>query len=408
MSVEFVLPDIGEGIVECEIVEWLVEEGQLIEEDQPVVDVSTDKALVQIPSKYSGRVIKLHYAQGDIAKVHSPLFAIEPTGEAAAAPIVTTPERAPTAAPEPEPSEPATGGQTVDSHKVLATPAVRRIARENNLNLALVPGTGKNGRILKEDIQRYLSAEEAPAPALATAGVLPVEDRIEPIKGIRALMAKAMVESVSTIPHFTYVDEVDVTDLIVLRLQLKSKLAEQGIKLTLMPLFMKALSLAMLEFPIINSRANEDFTELHYLADHNIGMAVDSKAGLLVPNAKRVQTLSIVELAQELNRLTEAAREGRVAPGDMSGGTVTISNVGAIGGTAATPIINKPEVAIVALGKVQSLPRFDDGGQVVKRHVMTFSWSADHRVIDGGTIARFSNRWKEYLEDPSAMLLALR
>jgi len=411
MSIDFILPDIGEGIVECEIVEWLVEEGQEIEEDQPVVDVSTDKALVQIPAKYAGRVIKLHYAQGDIAKVHTPLFAIEPKGEAAEAPTATAPAAASTAAPAaalaPEPPAPAPGGETVGSHKVLATPAVRRIARESNLDLTLVPGSGKNGRILKEDIQRYLAAEAA--PPLPTAAVTTVaEDRIEAIKGIRALMAKAMMESVSTIPHFTYVDEVDVSDLIALRLQLKAKLADQGIKLTLMPLFMKSLSLAMLEYPIINSRANDDFTELHYLADHNIGMAVDGKAGLLVPNAKRVQTLSFVELAQELNRLTEAAREGRVAPADMSGGTVTISNVGAIGGTAATPIINKPEVAIVALGKVQVLPRFDDSGQVVKRQVMTFSWSADHRVIDGGTIARFSNRWKAFLQDPSAMLLALR
>jgi len=232
--------------------------------------------------------------------------------------------------------------------------------------------------------------------------------RVEPIKGIKAAMARQMTESVSTIPHFTYCEEIDLTDLIALRLQLKDGLAKQGVKLTMMPFFMKAMSLALNEFPILNSQVNADCTELTYFAEHNIGIAVDSKVGLLVPNVKDCQSKSIVEIANDLTRLTDLAREGRVSPADLKGGTITISNIGAIGGTVATPIINKPEVAIVALGKVQQLPRFDAKGHVVARSIMQISWSGDHRVIDGGTIARFTNLWKKFLEEPSRMLMAMR
>jgi 2-oxoisovalerate dehydrogenase E2 component (dihydrolipoyl transacylase) len=274
-----------------------------------------------------------------------------------------------------------------------------------------VPATGKNGRVLKEDMINFLAGQGASSSAsseTATASTSSVTkaDRVEPIKGVKAVMARAMQESVSTIPHFTYVDEIDITALVALRLQLKAKYPDT--KITMMPLFMKALSLAINEYPILNSRLNSDCTELTYLGAHNIGMAVDSKMGLLVPNIKNVQNLSILELALEISVLTESARSGRVSPETLKGGTITISNVGAIGGTAATPIINKPEVAIVALGKMKELPRFNAQGGVEARKIMTVSWSGDHRVIDGGTIARFCNRWKEFLEDPASMLMAMR
>lgn len=418
MIKDFILPDIGEGIVECELVEWLVKEGDTITEDQPVADVSTDKALVQIPSMYNGRVVKLHYQEGDIAKVHAPLFAIE-LSEAANTPSTASepaPEAGKTAreTPPANPSQPVGTTETTLSpdrameqatSKALTTPAVRRIARENNVDLSQVPASGKNGRILKEDMLNFLAGNSG----ATTPGIAATEsagDRTEPIKGIKAVMARAMQESVSTIPHFTYVDEIDLTDLIALRLKLKAQYPD--IKITMMPLFMKALSLALTEFPILNSRVNEDCSQLTYLAAHNIGMAVDSKVGLLVPNVKNVQQMNLLELAGAIGRLTESARAGRVAPEDLKDGTITISNVGALGGTVATPIINKPEVAIVALGKVQALPRFNNQGQVEARQIMTVSWSGDHRVIDGGTIARFCNRWKQFLEDPSSMLVAMR
>ena len=214
-----------------------------------------------------------------------------------------------------------------------------------------------------------------------------------------------MVASVSTIPHFTYCEEIDMTNLIALRSQLKEVYAKQNIKLTMMPFFMKSMSLALKQFPLMNTKVNDDCTEITYYDDHNIGMAVDSKVGLLVPNVKNIESKSIVEVALEVARLTNDAREGRVASADIKGGTISISNIGALGGTIATPIINKPEVAIVALGKLQTLPRFDEQGNVVARSIMQVSWSGDHRVIDGGTIARFSNLWKSFLEEPSSMLM---
>ena len=426
---DFILPDIGEGIVECEVVEWLVSEGDTIVEDQPVADVMTDKALVQIPAMHNGKVIKLHYAKGDIAKVHEPLFAIEraaierTSGDApASAPVAeaTPVEAAVEAAPAPAKTEqvarqasaPAkTTGAKSTSGKAIASPAVRRVARELNINIHEVPGTGKKGRVYKEDVIAFKDggAQVAQAQTVAPVAAAPVSGgtRVEPIRGVKAAMAKAMVNSVSTIPHFTYCEEIDMTDLIALRLKLKEKYASEDVKLTMMPFFMKAMSLALKEYPIVNSQVNDDCTELTYFDDHNIGMAVDSKVGLLVPNVKQVQSKSLLDLAADITKLTNDARSGRVSQDDLKGGTISISNIGALGGTVATPIINKPEVAIVALGKVQTLPRFNDKGEVEARSIMQVSWSGDHRVIDGGTIARFSNLWKSYLEEPTNMLVSM-
>lgn len=420
---DFLLPDIGEGIVECEVVDWLVKEGDIIAEDQAVCDVMTDKALVQIPAKYAGKVVKLYTAKGDIAKVHAPLFAIERMVEGAAVPVAAavTSVAAPVAASTPAAPTLSTAA-AANNGKAVASPAVRRLARELAIDLTQVPGTGAKGRVYKEDVQNFAAGVKAPVCAAATTAKVPASAvtvtattsaatggrRVEPIKGIKAAMARQMAESVATIPHFTYCEEIDLTELIALRLSLKDNLAKQGIKLTMMPFFMKAMSLALNEFPILNTQVNADCSELTYFDDHNIGIAVDSKVGLLVPNIKGCQAKSIVEIAKDLTRLTDLAREGRVSPADLKGGTITISNIGAIGGTVATPIINKPEVAIVALGKVQQLPRFDEKGHVVARSIMQVSWSGDHRVIDGGTIARFTNLWKKYLEEPSAMLVAMR
>ncbi|MCT6699427.1 dihydrolipoyllysine-residue acetyltransferase [Rheinheimera sp. 4Y26] len=427
---DFLLPDIGEGIVECEVVDWLVKEGDVIAEDQPVCDVMTDKALVQIPAKYAGKVVKLYTAKGQIAKVHAPLFAIERVVEGAAAavaahsaapaatPVAASVTNAPTAM-----SATVVATVVANNGKAVASPAVRRLARELNVDLTQVAGSGAKGRVYKEDVQKFVSGgasapvcaaktaaavTSATTAAVAASAVNTGGRRVEPIKGIKAAMARQMAESVSTIPHFTYCEEIDLTDLIALRLSLKDGLAKQGVKLTMMPFFMKAMSLALNEFPILNSQVNSDCSEITYFDDHNIGIAVDSKVGLLVPNVKGCQHKSIVEIAKDLTKLTDSAREGRVSPSDLKGGTITISNIGAIGGTVATPIINKPEVAIVALGKVQQLPRFDNKGHVVARSIMQVSWSGDHRVIDGGTIARFTNLWKQYLEEPSSMLVNMR
>ncbi|MCU8007789.1 dihydrolipoyllysine-residue acetyltransferase [Shewanella sp. SM87] len=434
---EFLLPDIGEGIVECELVEWLVSEGDWVEEDQPIADVMTDKALVQIPAIKAGKIAKLHYRKGQLAKVHAPLFAIE-VEQAASAPAATTntdtvANAAPAATINTDTvANAAPAAQIVNTEparqgKALASPAVRRMARSLDIDLSQVPGTGKHGRVYKEDITRFqqgasnvsassaTQVKEAPVHATqASQTQVPIStvtqraDTVEPIRGVKAVMARMMVESVSSIPHFTYCEEFDLTDLVALRESMKVKYSSDEVKLTMMPFFMKSMSLALSQFPVMNSQVNADCTELTYKARHNIGMAVDSKVGLLVPNIKDVQDKSILEVAAEITRLTQAARSGRVAPADLKDGTISISNIGALGGTVATPIINKPEVAIVALGKLQTLPRFNAKGEVEARQIMQVSWSGDHRVIDGGTIARFCNLWKQYLEQPQEMLLAMR
>jgi len=439
---EFLLPDIGEGIVECELVEWLVQEGDSVKEDQPIADVMTDKALVQIPAIKAGKIAKLHYRKGQLAKVHAPLYAIE----------IEQPSIAPETIMQPLAAHALSAGRgdgaAQRQGKALASPAVRRMARSLDIDLSRVQGSGKHGRVYKEDISRFqaLGAEGAASqpdatlkapleplgadsaliatvPHLGTHGSTHIanssanhavnisvdpRDSVEPIRGVKAVMARMMTESVSTIPHFTYCEEFDLTELVALRESMKVKYSSAEVKLTMMPFFMKAMSLALSQFPIMNSQVNADCTELTYKARHNIGMAVDAKVGLLVPNVKDVQNKSILEIAQEISRLTQAARSGRVAPADLKDGTISISNIGALGGTVATPIINKPEVAIVALGKLQTLPRFNAKGEVEARQIMQVSWSGDHRVIDGGTIARFCNLWKQYLEAPQEMLLAMR
>lgn len=413
--IDFILPDIGEGIVECELVEWLVSEGDVVAEDQPVADVMTDKALVQIPAKDEGTVVKLYYAKGEIAKVHEPLYAIQTEGSASATPAAAKPEKS-ASQNKASDNAPATNHQApVLQGKALASPAVRRLAREANIDIAKVPGSGKKGRVMKEDIKAYLAGDTdtsnvtpntsaAPAPAPAMTG----GKRVEPIKGVKAAMAKQMTDSVFTIPHFSVSEEIEMDALIAMRQQLKPQFEKQDVKLTFMPIFIKALSLALKQFPIINAQVNDECTEVTYFDDHNIGMAVDSKIGLLVPNIKQVQNKTLFEVAQEVNRIVEQARAGRLGQDDLKGGTISISNIGVLGGTTATPVINKPESAIVALGKMQRLPRFDENDTVKAVNIMTISWSGDHRIIDGATMVRFNNLWKSYLENPYLLLAEMK
>ncbi|MEP4555854.1 MAG: dihydrolipoyllysine-residue acetyltransferase [Cobetia amphilecti] len=453
-SRDFILPDIGEGIVECEVVTWHVAEGDTVEEDQTIVDVMTDKALVEITASEPGRIVRFHYAQGENARVHTPLYAYVPDEEAEAESAesaegdVTAPERK-QAQPEYLAEHRQEGDDKIDNkskqdgrheesqRRIPATPAVRRLLREHQLDIHAIAGSGRNGRVLKEDVLAYLKQSEAhetdvepddsrkvgeavetdkaAAEACAVASDVAshevrssrLESKAVPLKGVAAVMARRMVQASTQIPHFHYGDELDITDLLALRARLKVRAEQQGIRLTLMPFIMKAMALAVIKEPILNARLSEDESEILYQGACNIGMAVDSASGLMVPNVKGVERLSILEIAREVGRLTEAARSGRVAQADLKGGTLSISNIGALGGTYAAPIINQPEVAIVALGRTQRLPRFDGEGNVCARDIMTITWAGDHRIIDGGTIARFSNLWKHYLEHPDEMLLSL-
>jgi 2-oxoisovalerate dehydrogenase E2 component (dihydrolipoyl transacylase) len=457
MNIDFILPDIGEGIVECEIVKWNVKEGDVIAEDQSVVEVMTDKAVVEIPAKHSGTVHKLYYKQGDIAEVHSPLFALD-TDESASESHQNSAEDPTAVATDKQAGNeekvnentnhratPANNNTSEQGNaaindkwqdgdfeppiaipgKVLASPAVRRIAREHEIDLLAVAGSGKKGRILKHDVSHVSAISESAntdesftmSNAMGETNNI-LRDEVnntaseasytEKVRGIRAAMAKQMVASVNTIPHFTVSDEIRMDKLIALRQSLKPMFEAKGIKLSFMPFFVKALSLALKEFPIINSQLNEDGTELTYFNHHNIGFAVDAKMGLLVPNVKGVEHLSLFDIAQQMHTTIEQAREGKLSGDALKGGTISISNIGAIGGITATPVINKPEAAIVALGKTQTLPRFAADGSVEAHSIMMVNWSGDHRIIDGATMVRFNNLWSSFIEEPETMLMHLK
>ncbi|KAI1891930.1 hypothetical protein AGOR_G00148780 [Albula goreensis] len=432
---QFKLSDIGEGIMEVTVKEWYVKEGDKVSQFDSICEVQSDKASVTITSRYDGVIRKLYYDVDSIALVGTPLVDIETDGGQEVAPeedVVETPAMA----------QDEHTHQQIKGHKTQATPAVRRLAMENNIKLSEVVGTGKDGRILKEDILNFLAKQTGailppspfqeiqPPPPAATAEAPPAKpkekvpppsaprpvaprpvftgkDRTEPLKGFHKAMVKTMTAALK-IPHFGYCDEVDLTRLVRLRAELKDMAEARGVKLSYMPFFIKAASLGLLHFPILNASVDENCQNITYKAAHNIGLAMDTAQGLIVPNMKNVQMLSIFDIAVELNRLQTMGATGQLGTTDLTGGTFTLSNIGSIGGTYAKPVILPPEVAIGALGKIQVLPRFNSKDEVVKAHIMNVSWSADHRIIDGATMCRFSNMWRAYLENPAAMVLDLK
>lgn len=423
--VQFKLSDIGEGIMEVTVKEWFVKEGDRVSQFDSICEVQSDKASVTITSRYDGVIRKLYYDADATALVGKALVDIETESGSEVIQeedVVETPAMA---------REEHTH-QEIKGHKTQATPAVRRLAMENNIKLSEVVGTGRDGRILKEDILNYLAKQTgailppapplAPPPAQATplaarpatmappATPTPVftgKDVTEPIKGFQKAMVRTMTAAMK-IPHFGYCDQVDLSRLVTLRSELQPLAQGRGLKISYMPFFIKATSLSLLHFPILNSSVDEGCQNITYKASHNIGLAMDTSQGLLVPSVKNVQLLSIFQIAQELNRLQLLGAAGQLGTAELGGGTFTLSNIGSIGGTYAKPVILPPEVAIGALGKIQVLPRFNAAGQVVPAHIMNVSWSADHRVIDGATMCRFSNMWKDFLENPASMVLDLK
>ena len=407
---EFILPDIGEGIVECELLAWLVAEGDTVVEDQPVAEVMTDKATVQIPAMYSGVITKLHYQTGDIAKVHQPLFAMDVSGMNELNSVVHTPTYILSENDDLDTQRPTNMSmqRSGRQHKSLASPAVRRLAKESGIDINLIKGSGNKGRIMKGDVTSNLLefvTRNASGP-LKTAGQLTAEST--KMRGLQAAMSKHMAHAWASIPHFTVSDECTVDNLLAIKQTLSAQFAQADIKLTLLPFMVKALSLAMREFPIINASVSQDGEAIEYHSSHHIGIAIDTPKGLIVPNIKDVQALSIYQIAQRIQELVKAALHNQLSAEDLRGGTVTISNIGPIGGITATPIINHPQVAIVALGKIQRLPRFNEHDEVVGVNIMNINWSGDHRVIDGATMVRFNNAWMQYLTQPVAMLTHLR
>ncbi|XP_066482459.1 lipoamide acyltransferase component of branched-chain alpha-keto acid dehydrogenase complex, mitochondrial isoform X2 [Tiliqua scincoides] len=429
--VQFKLSDIGEGITEVTVKEWYVKEGDAVSQFDSICEVQSDKASVTITSRYDGVIRKLHYNLDEIAYVGKPLVDIE-----TAALKDVTPEE--DVVETPAVSHEEHTHQEIKGHKTLATPAVRRLAMENNIKLSEVVGTGKDNRILKEDILNYLAKQTGailplspkpeiipPSPKLEPTPGKPKEkipkipvpiskpvvisgkDKTEALSGFHKAMVKTMTAALK-IPHFGYCDEIDLTQLVQLREELKPVAQARGVNLSFMPFFIKAASLGLLHYPILNASVDENCQNITYKASHNIGVAMDTEQGLLVPNVKSVQACSVFEVALELNRLQNLGSANQLGTNDLTGGTFTLSNIGTIGGTYTKPVILPPEVAIGALGKIQVLPRFNNNGDVFEAQIMNVSWSADHRIIDGATMARFSNLWKSYLENPASMLLDLK
>jgi len=419
MSYIFKLPDVGEGVVEAELVSWLVNVGDTIAPDQPVCEVMTDKASMEINCPQGGVVINRFNSEGDIIPVHSDL--LEVSGNDAS--VATKPEPPPPAQepvktpapsvkkPPPQASKPVVSSPvSTDRAKVLAAPAVRAFASKKNVDLSTITGTGRGGRITREDVERAIAPVHSTkiiAPPAVTASVSFGEDKEVKIIGLRRKIAEKMVESVQRAPHFTYVDEVDATELVAVRNNIKGLAAERGVKLTYIPFIMKALVSVFRDFPTVNSVMNEDKFAMTIRGEVNIGIATDTPQGLYVPVIKNVESKSLLELAAEIADVTERTRSGNVQLSELQGGTFTITSVGNIGGRFATPIINHPEVAILGVNQIHDRPMVING-EVVARKMMYLSPSFDHRVIDGAVAARFVSALKKVLENPASLLLELR
>jgi 2-oxoisovalerate dehydrogenase E2 component (dihydrolipoyl transacylase) len=425
---EFKLPDLGEGLTEGEVVRWLVKEGEEVALNQPIVEVETAKAVVEIPAPYAGTVVKLHAGEGDTLDVGAPLLSVDTGGSPAAAAAESPPDA--DAPPDPEPEQQATlvgpgerqqvrrrratrpGASTAGPaptgpppQRPKATPPVRKYARDRGVDLAVLSGTGKDGRVTHEDVDRALE----PAAAAPEAGTVarPPRDRTEeriPVRGTRRQIAAAMVASAFSIPHVTEFLTVDATALMALRARLRTLPVAADLKVTPLAVVAKALCVAVRQFPLMNASWEEDAGEIVVKGFVNLGIATDTPSGLLVPNIKDADTLGILDLSRELVRLTGLARERKAAPADLTGGTITITNVGGFGVETGTPIINKPECAIVATGLIAPRPWVVDG-QLAVRELMTTSVSFDHRIVDGAYAARFLAHLRDLLEDPALLSL---
>ncbi len=449
---EFKLPDIGEGVTEGEIVSWHVKVGDDVKEDAPMVEIMTDKATVTITSPRAGKVLETHGAVGSIVPVHGVLIVFDLDGGGAAAAPKTNGngngtstnghaknEPAATAvgdikehlpgmggsssSPKPAPAAASGGLSTYFNEKPLATPATRKLARDNNVDLRAVPPTGTQGRVTKTDVESFMkapapaatqtpapSAAQAPAPAHAPTKIAPppagshaLEERV-PFAGMRRKIANKMAQSVHTAAHFTFVEECDVTQIKALRARLKPAAEKQGVKLTFLPFIVKAVVAALKKHPTLNCALDESTNELVFRKYYNIGIAASTDAGLMVPVVKDADRRSLVEIAREIDRLGNDAKSGKSKVEDLSGSTFTITSLGADGGLFATPIINFPEVGILGVHQMKQKPVVKDG-QIVIGDVMLLSLSFDHRLVDGHVGAAFAYEIIRYLEDPDRLFL---
>lgn len=466
MAVEITVPVLGEGVESGDVLEIFVQEGDVISPDDGLIELETDKATVTVPATSGGKVVKVHVSEGQTVKVGDPIVSVEPSGAAAqpaaptdapaaqapaepektpepessepetpeppvAEPTATAPNPAPKPAAEPTatPSSPvttptpaeapvasavqesATTAPSSNGGVIAAGPAIRRLAREVGIDLATIKGTGPGGRITREDVmqavrgcaQRQASGASA-APAGETDGHGPV--RIEKMPRIRQTIARKMHESWTTVPRVTNFDDADVTALEEIRQNSKKDYAARNIKLTSMPFIIKAVAMALKSHPVVNASVDLEAGQIIYKEYVNIGIAVDTDRGLVVPSLRNADKLPIPEIARQLSEIAQKARDNTFSVEDLRGSTFSISNLGAIGGTYSTPIINTPETAILLIGRSRKLPVVMEDDSIRVRLMMPLSLSYDHRLIDGGAAARFLNEVIGYLEAPSRLLLA--
>jgi 2-oxoisovalerate dehydrogenase E2 component (dihydrolipoyl transacylase) len=427
------MPDVGEGVAEAEIVEWHVKTGDLVKEDQIVAAVMTDKATVEIPTPVAGSVLALGGAVGDVLAVGAELIRIDAPGlpdsllptapksrpqQVEPAPARVEPEPAPAPnsaaaepparAPEPQrgaprPLETHTGAPRPPGEKPLASPAVRLKAREAGVDLRFVRGSGPAGRITHQDLDAAIA--NPPAPVSQRGGHAP-NNSVETIKvaGLRRRIAQNMAESARRVAHFSYVEEVDVTALEELRASLNTRATEERPKLTLLPFLMLAIVKAVAEFPQINAHYDDDNDVITRFGAVHLGVATQTPNGLMVPVIRHAETLGLFQGAREMRRVSKAARVGVAAREELSGSTITLTSLGALGGIASTPIVNRPEVAIVGVNKIVVKPVWRDGG-FAARKVMNLSSSFDHRVVDGHDAATFIQRLRALIEAPATLFI---
>jgi len=450
MAVELEMPELAESVVEGEIVKWLVNEGDRVEQDQLLVEVMTDKVTVEVPSPYAGILLKQVAKEGEVVAIGKPIAIFGEPGEkiddtskmehvtpkVEAAPngkIEAAVPQAKGATPEQPVTEEATAGklpiektpaekprpQTVAEEtatlssfgKPMAAPAIRKLARELGVELTKVRGSGENGRIGREDVERVAKAGKGaaasgarPSDGQVRPAAAPTTPERIPLRGLRRNIAQHMVHSKQTAAHTLQVDEADMTELVRWRTRSKEKAAERGVKLTYLPFFVKAATAALKKYPFVNSSLDDAAGEIVLKKDYNVGIATDTDAGLVVPVIHNADRLSIFDLAREIVAVADKARTGKLSHDDITGGTFTITNVGSVGGLFTFPVINHPEVAIMGTHSIQERPVVRDG-QIVIRNMVYLSLGFDHRVVDGALAARFLREIADLLASPEMLLM---
>lgn len=423
---EFKMPDIGEGVTEGEIVSWLVAVGDEVAEDQEMVEVMTDKATVTIGAPQAGKIVELCGGEGDVVPVGNTLVVFDTSGGGASAPAPAPEEKKESAATavgdikEDLPgtsSAPAAVAPPSGNDKPLAAPATRKLARELGVELGQVPASGSGGRITREDVEKFAgsggaaaaarpAATPAPAPLPVSAPPAAAEDKRVPIRGLRKRIFENMARSKRTAAHFAYADEVECTKLIALRDRTRPFAEESGVKLTYLPFIVKAVVASLKKHPMLNTWVDDVNNEMIHKATYDIGIATATDAGLVVPVIRNADRLSIVEIAREIARMANDARNAKINPADVGGSTFTVTSLGRLGGLFSTPVVNYPEVAIMGIHEMKKRPIIVDD-EIRIGHVMVLALSCDHRIIDGHVGAAFAQEVKSMLEEPDRLFVEM-